>query len=133
MLELGAEIKGDSDTMGLSLDFLTGCDGVAAGVHTGQLQGCCYYLRHDAIPAMIAEGERTLPEGRIMEDERTGWLAEAVGKVHFREPSHGKTGFATWKGQTPAEIRERGISVLNFPLKNGRTRRDLAKAMQTFL
>ncbi len=84
---------------------------------------------------MRAEGERLLrPTIRHMEDQVTGQLAMKIGKVHFPEQHAIHTGYSAWRpGRTREWCYHNQISVLNFPLRNGVDRRQIAQAMQSFL
>jgi hypothetical protein len=127
-------IKCDSDTLPLSLDAFLGRGEVALGVSTGQMQGCCYALRVDALPAMIALAG-TLPNGAWLPEDRTiGDIARRIGPVHLPRVGRGHTGFSSFQpGKDLAWCRARRISVLNFPLRESMGRQDVVRAMLGFL
>lgn len=127
-------LKVDSDTLVLSLEFLAGRTEIAVGVWTTQMQGCCYALRTEALPDLIAEAEQAVPPGVwLMEDAVTGELAKRLGPCHLPQRPE-PTRYATYRpGTTRAEYRQRGECVVNFPLRKDRGRRAIAKAMGEFL
>lgn len=129
-------LKVDSDTLVLNLGMLGDRTACAAGIWTGQLQGCAYALRVADIGAMRRRAERTLKPGvRFMEDQVTGHLAIKQGPVHFPEPSSGNFGgYVLWREhRTPAWCAENRISVLNFPLRQGMPRPEILAAMDDFV
>lgn len=129
-------LKVDSDTLVLNLGMLGERTACAAGIWTGQLQGCAYALRVADIAAMRRRAERVLKPGvRYMEDQVTGYLAVQRGPVHFPQPSPGFFGgYVLWReARTPAWCAENAISVLNFPLRQGMERRAILHAMDAFV
>jgi hypothetical protein len=138
MLELATgpyTFKCDSDTLILSADHVAGRSETAVGVYASQMQGCCYALLVEALPAMIELAETRLKPGmRLMEDQLTGQIAKIVGPVHLPEHLREVTHYAAYKrGLTPAHFRDRGDCVVNFPLREGMDRRAVAAAMKEFL
>ncbi len=133
-------LKVDSDTLVLDVArLLAGRTQVAVGVWVpsmGGMQGCCYALRNDALPAMIEGARKLNPKATLIEDRVTGQLASAVGKVHL--PVHGNKGdlYTTWRPDradlTPDWCRA-NRAVVVFPPKSGVTREDAAQAMSRFL
>jgi hypothetical protein len=128
-------IKLDSDTCLLDARrLLDGKTGTAVGLFVrgmDGMNGCCYAVRVDAIPAMLRESEK-LPERQwLMEDQTVGRLAQAVGAVDFDQWGSADTVYDRYQPETPvARYRERK-AVVCFEARADSDRRSMARKMRS--
>jgi hypothetical protein len=129
--------KVDSDTIVLdAARFLDGRDEVAVGIwsnHMDGMQGRCYALRTDALPAMIEEAEKLDDSPHYMEDKTIGLIAAKVGNVHLPVYGDDPNSYSYWSNEhNAAWCRSEKKTVVSFSLTNGATRKTIAEAMKTF-
>jgi hypothetical protein len=130
-------IKIDSDTQMINAQrFFDGRTEVAVGIWAAGMdgmQGCCYALRSDALPAMIEAAGRLHPTGHYLEDRTIGELAMSVGPCHLPVWRDGPTLYDIWKQENPPEWYRERHAVVTFPRKDDDARPAIARAMKSFL
>jgi hypothetical protein len=130
-------LKVDSDTLVTDAARLVeGRTEHAVGVFAtgmGGMQGCCYALRRESLPA-LCEAAGNLPAGRfLMEDRAIGELAGSLGPVHLPVWQRDANLYGRWNPAGGADWHRGRHAVVAFEAKPDADRWAIARSMKTFL
>jgi hypothetical protein len=130
-------IKIDSDTLMIDPSrFVAGRDELALGIyepHMNGMQGCCYALRVDALPAMLDAAKQLPDQYRYMEDKTIGQIASKLGRVHLPIWRQDPNLYSFYGNNKPLDWYRENAAVVHFEPTEEFPRRAVALAMKSFL
>jgi hypothetical protein len=94
------------------------------------MNGCCYALRTEAIPAMLRESGQLSEREWHMEDRTTGRLAMAVGPAHFERWGDPATLYDRFNPANPPAWYRAHKAAVCFEARDDSDRRQLARDMK---
>ncbi|RYD25168.1 MAG: hypothetical protein EOP87_24900 [Verrucomicrobiaceae bacterium] len=94
------------------------------------MNGCCYALRTEDLPAMIREADALDGSEYYMEDQTTGRLAMKVGDAHFERWGDAENLYATYSAGAEAGWYREHKAVVCFEVRGDSDRLKMAREMK---
>lgn len=94
------------------------------------MNGCCYALRTEDLPAMIREADALDEREHHMEDQTTGRLGMAVGAAHFERWGESNNLYGTHSAGTPAAWYREDKAVVCFEVREDSDRVKMGREMK---